>query len=180
MQVNINRLHKDRLFKDIFASPESKGNALQLYNALNSTDYKDENDLEVYTISDAIYMRMKNDFSFILNGDLNLYEQQSTFNLNMPLRGLFYFSKQYERFVGGNSQMIYSTRLKKLPTPKYVVFYNGGDERPEREVLKLSDAFENQNYGDEEYVPSLEVRALALNINYGHNKALPDACRQNC
>lgn len=177
MAAIINREHKDRLFKAIFGSPENKSYALSLYNALNGTDYKDENDLQVYTIEDAVYMNMKNDCSFILDGDLNLYEHQSTYSPNMPLRGFFYFAKQYQKYVGAYNINLYSSTLKKIPTPKYVVFYNGDRNRPEREVMKLSDAFINKTDKDDDYVPSLEVKALALNINSGKNEQLKESCR---
>ncbi|MBR5926178.1 MAG: hypothetical protein IKZ78_02325, partial [Firmicutes bacterium] len=65
--MNVNKEYKDRLFKAIFASPNHRQNALVLYNALNGTDYKNPEDLEVYTIDDVIYMGMRNDFSFILD-----------------------------------------------------------------------------------------------------------------
>ena len=173
----VNNEYKDRLFKVVFGSPNNKQNALTLYNALNNTNYENADDLEVYTIDDAVYMGMRNDFSFILDDNLNLYEQQSRYNPNMPLRGLFYFSKQYEKYIGSIKQVLYSPRLKTLPTPKYVVFYNGEKEMPDREVLKLSDAYINKSDRDEEYIPSLEVKALVLNINSDHNKDLLKRCK---
>ena len=42
---------------------------------------------------------MKNDKSFIISSTLNLYEYQSTFNLNMPIRGLMYFARLYEGYI---------------------------------------------------------------------------------
>ena len=177
MSVKINSLFKDRLFKVIFGSPENKQNALSLYNALNGTDYKNPQDLTVYTIENAVYMGMSNDFSFILDGNLNLYEQQSTYNPNMPLRGLFYLSKQYEKYVEEHAILLYSPTRKKLPIPKYVVFFNGSTELPDRTILKLSDSFINKSDTDSDYVPSIEVRALLLNINAGKNRELLELCR---
>ena len=95
----INRQYKDRLFKIIFEQPE---NALSLYNAMNGSCYENPEELEIYTIEDAVYMGMRNDVSFIFNNVLNLYEHQSTYNPNMPLRGLIYFSKQYEKYIQVN------------------------------------------------------------------------------
>ena len=45
--------HKDRLFRFIFSQ---KAELLSLYNAVNGSNYVDENDLTIYTIEDFIYM----------------------------------------------------------------------------------------------------------------------------
>lgn len=122
--MKLNREHKDRLFRFIFSNKE---NLLSLYNALNGTAYNNVEDLEVTTMEDVIYIDMKNDVSFLLDCELNLYEHQSTFNPNLPLRGLLYFGKQYNKYVEKNKCNIYGTKLIELPTPKYVVFFNGKD-----------------------------------------------------
>ena len=101
---------------------------------------------------------------------LNLYEQQSSYNPNMPLRGLSYLAKQYEKFVESNHLNVYRDTLCKIPAPRYVVFYNGNDIQPDRRELKLSDAFITQI--DD---AALEVRAIMLNINYGQNKKIMKA-----
>ena len=74
----------------------SKKYLLDLYNALHDSSYTDPEALEVVTMKDVIFMKMKNDLSFMIDSRLNLYEHQSTWNPNMPLRGLFYFAQQYE------------------------------------------------------------------------------------
>lgn len=93
--MRVNREHKDRLFKFIF---QEKKNLLELYNALNASSYNNPDDLEIVTLEDVIYMRMKNDISFILDYQLNLFEHQSSDNQNMPLRGFLYFARQYEKY----------------------------------------------------------------------------------
>ena len=100
-----NRIYKDRLFKFVFNDKEK---LLSLYNALNHSDYKDADALEINTLEDFIYMGMKNDLSFILDSDMCLYEHQSTFNPNMPLRGLFYFADLLQQFVTEKGYNIYS------------------------------------------------------------------------
>ena len=99
-----NRQYKDRLWRMIF---NNKEDLLQLYNAINHTDYQNPDDLEVNTLEDVLYLSMKNDVSFLVGGTMNLYEHQSTFNPNMPLRGVFYFSRLYEGYVADNNLMIY-------------------------------------------------------------------------
>lgn len=115
---------------------------------------------------------MKNDLSFIISSILNLFEHQSTVCPNMPLRGLFYITKQFQGLIAANYNAIYSSRLIKLPTPRYIVFYNGEEKQPERQILKLSDAFENQSVEG-----CLECTAEVININFQHNQNLQNACK---
>lgn len=166
--VTINRTYKDRLFKIIF---EDKKELLSLYNALTGKNYQNPDELEINTIDDVIYMHLKNDMSFILDDWQNLFEQQSTFNPNQPLRGFFYFADLYKvKYFG---KKIYSTRLLKIPTPQYIVFYNGTTNMPDKKELRLSDAFQQPTTQ-----PDIEVVAHMLNINYGHNKELMERCRK--
>ena len=166
--VSINRTYKDRLFKIIF---EDKKELLSLYNALTGKNYQNPDELEINTIDDVIYMHLKNDMSFILDDWQNLFEQQSTFNPNQPLRGFFYFADLYKvKYFG---KKIYSTRLLKIPTPQYIVFYNGTTSMPDRKELRLSDAFQQPTTQ-----PDIEVVAHMLNINYGHNKELMERCQK--
>ena len=166
-----NRQYKDRLWRMIF---NNKEDLLQLYNAINHTDYQNPDDLEVNTLEDVLYLSMKNDVSFLVGGTMNLYEHQSTFNPNMPLRGVFYFSRVYEGYVADNNLMIYHEKRVRLPKPKYIVFYNGTKNQPDSMELKLSDCFENTNND----APCLECTATMLNINYGHNQELMKHCRR--
>ena len=166
--VTINRTYKDRLFKIIF---EDKKELLSLYNALTGKNYQNPDELEINTIDDVIYMHLKNDMSFILDDWQNLFEQQSTFNPNQPLRGFFYFADLYKvKYFG---KKIYSTRLLKIPTPQYIVFYNGTTNMPDKKELRLSDAFQQPTEQ-----PDIEVVAHMLNINYGHNKELMERCQK--
>ena len=166
--VTINRTYKDRLFKIIF---EDKKELLSLYNALTGKNYQNPDELEINTIDDVIYMHLKNDMSFILDDWQNLFEQQSTFNPNQPLRGFFYFADLYKVKYFGTK--IYSTRLLKIPTPQYIVFYNGTANMPDKKELRLSDAFQQPTEQ-----PDIEVVAHMLNINYGHNKELMERCQK--
>jgi len=95
-------------------------------------------------------------------------------NPNMPLRGLFYFARLYAGYVETHNLNIYSSVQLKLPTPQYVVFYNGTEKDDERTTLKLSASYEKQGNGE----PSLECTATVLNINRGHNKELMEKCRK--
>lgn len=167
----INRQHKDRLFRMIF---QDKKDLLSLYNAVNGSHYTDPEGLEISTIEDVLYMGMKNDVSFLIDEYLNLYEAQSTWNPNIPLRGIFYFSRLYSGYIKTRKLDIHSQTRISLPTPRYIVFYNGMKKVPERSRLRLSDSFIRQD-GQES---CLECIALVLNINLGQNQKLKEGCRR--
>lgn len=168
----INEKHKDRLFRKIFGYEKYKENLLSLYNALNDTNYTNVDDLEITTIDDVIYMGMKNDVSCIIDSRMSLYEQQSTYNPNMPLRGMMYFGKLYDKYIKKNKCNIYGSSLVKIPTPQYYVFYNGTTDYPDKLVLKLSDAFQVKQDNDQ-----FQWTAVMLNINFGKNKKLMKRCQ---
>lgn len=156
----------------VFGYEKYKGNLLSLYNALNDTCYTNLDDLEITTMDNALYMSMKNDVSCIISNNLALFEQQSTWNPNMPLRGFMYFADLYNKYISTGSLGIYRDKLVKLPTPQYYVFYNGDRDMPDKQLLKLSDAFiEPPREG------CFEWTATILNINYGHNKKLLSNCK---
>ena len=168
--VFVRRKYKDELFRFVFREPKE---LLPLYNAMNHTNYTNPDELIVTTMEDVIYMGMKNDLSFLVANELNLYEHQSTLNRNMPLRGLLYIAKMYESYIETHKLNRYQKRLIRLPFPRFVVFYNGEDEMAEEVFLRLSEAFENKT---EE--PAVECVAKFININYGYNKDLMDRCRR--
>ena len=167
----LNRKYKDRLFRFIFSD---KGNLLQLYNAINDSHYNNSDDLVITTIDDVVYMGMKNDLSFIIDDVMSLYEHQSTYSPNLPLRGLFYFSAMYRNYIEPMKQKLYTDSPLRIPFPVYLVFYNGSMEEPERKEILLSDLFIQNGKGMQ---PALECTALLLNINVGHNQKLMEKCR---
>ncbi len=168
--VTANKKHKDRLFRLIFGSEENKENILSLYNALNGTDYTDAGQIEITTIDDVLYMGLKNDVSFILVSEMNLFEHQSTYNPNMPLRGFWYFGRLYEKYTKQNGLDAYGKNLVRIPTPRYIVFYNGDADCADVTHLKLSDSFMTDD------ADGFEWTATMLNINKGHNKDLMEKC----
>ena len=134
--LTVNRTFKSTLFIMLF---EDRKNLLELYNAITGKHYADPELLEINTLENAIYMSMKNDISFLIDGRLSLYEHQSTKNPNLPLRFLLYISHLYSRLtVKAN---LYGERIVQIPAPEFIVFYNGKDEMPERQQLKLSDMY---------------------------------------
>lgn len=165
--VKATKKYKDTIFRMLFANKE---NLLSLYNAMNQKNYTDADALQVVTLENSIYMGMKNDLAFILDMNLYLYEHQSTYNPNMPLRDLFYISNEYQKLVVQKS--LYSSVLQKIPAPKFVVFYNGTKKIEDVSEFRLSSAYECQT--DD---PNLELRVTVLNVNEGHNQELMEHCQ---
>ncbi len=133
----VNWTYKSTLFIMLF---QDKNNLLELYNAVSGKHYTDPEILEINTLENAIYMTVKNDISFLIDGRLSLYEHQSTYNPNLPLR--------------------------------FLIFYNGKEELPERAVLNLSDMYEK-----EDPHAGLQLSAVMLNISGENNQKLKEACR---
>lgn len=165
MDLKSNRLYKSRLFVMLF---EDKKNLLELYNAVSGKHYEDPELLKINTLDNAIYMSMKNDLSFLIDARLSLYEHQSTYSPNLPLRFLFYLSDLLSGIT--RDENLYGKKKVKIPTPRFLVFYNGEAPQPDSKVLKLSDLYET-----EETDHKLELEVLMLNINAGHNPELMKA-----
>ena len=165
--LTVNRTFKSTLFIMLF---EDKKNLLELYNAITGKHYADPELLEINTLENAIYMSMKNDVSFLIDGRLSLYEHQSTKNPNLPLRFLLYISHLYSRLTV--KENLYGETIVQIPAPEFLIFYNGKDEMPERQILKLSDM-----YSVQEGQPKLELEATLLNISGSNNQKLKEACR---
>ena len=158
--------YKDRVSRLLF---RDKHRLLEIYNALNRTNYSDVDGLTTTTLENAIYMKMKNDVSFVIDCSMCLYEHQSSYCPNMPLRGFLYLADLYKKYIR-NADLSVSRRIK-IPTPHYIVFYNGLEREEEEFVQKLSDSFEDGKEG------CMELTVRIININYGHSKELMDRCR---
>lgn len=155
------REFKSGVFSMLQEEPEY---ALDVYNALNGTNYTDPGLITIQKLYGKILLSVRNDASFLIDSFFNLYEHQSTFNPNMPLRFTMYFADLMKQFVDEYNYNLYGTRKIPIPTPKFVVFYNGVEERPAKERFRLSDSFEQKC---EEY--DLELVCTVYNINLGYN-----------
>ena len=85
MEEKINRDGKDRLFCFIFGRAENRAWTLDLYNAVNGTEYTNPDDVEITT-------------------------HQSSFNPNMPVRQLMYLGRQYDKYIKKTRQDIYGKK----------------------------------------------------------------------
>lgn len=164
----------DSLFIAVFGkdSERSKRWRLELYNALNNTNYTDPDALMLNTLDNVLFIKMHNDVSFLVDSQMTLFEHQRTTNQNMPLRGFFYFSQLYHKFLINAEEQLTSSTLIKIPNPNYVVFYNGDTIRDEDYELKLSDAFMQEDKSGR-----YEWTARVLNINKDYNIPLQKKCK---
>ena len=171
--TEINTKYKDRLFNFIFGREENREWTLSLYNAVNGSDYTDASQIEFNTLSDVLFLRMRNDTSFIISDIMSVYEHQSTYNPNMPLRLLQYVGDLYGGYIAKHKLNKYGKKLINLPVPKLVVFYNGEKDTADESVLRLSDSFPEEN----KKKADIEVTVRMVNINYGRNIELMKYCK---
>ena len=163
-----NREIKDGVFKLLFETPE---NAAELYSALKGIECSPD-EIQIITITTTISGKLKNDLAFVYRGiAMVLGEHMSSPYANMPVRFLMYLGQLYEKWIKmkGEEKFLYGSKLYKIPTPEFVVFYNGTTTRPEKEILHLSSAFEapvNKDFGE------LKLEIPVYNINKGMNKEL--------
>ena len=166
-EASVKRNYKSTVFAMLFGDRER---LLKLYNAISGKNYQEPEALEINTLDNAIYIGMKNDLSFIIDEQLSLYEHQSTVNPNMPLRFLFYISDLYSGMT--KEENIYGKKALTIPSPCFVIFYNGAETQPDRQILHLSDL-----YAVKTAETGLELTAVMLNVNRDHNQELMEACK---
>ena len=164
---DVKRNYKDTVFRMLF---RKKTALLSLYNAVNKTNFTNVEDMEITTLENAVYLGMKNDVSCVFSFELCIYEHQSTVNPNMPLRDLIYVAQQLQKLIPQNK--LYGRKPAKIPTPRFVVFYNGTAPIPECMEYRLSDLFEKPMEN-----PELELTVTVYNINPGMNEGLLEACK---
>lgn len=165
-----NKEYKSDVFSMLL---QNKKRAMEIYNAINGTDYDDPELVEMTTLDDKSFsLTVRNDASFILDANLSLYEHQSTYCPNMPLRDLLYFASIIQKQIKAQKRDIYGGRILKIPVPHFVVFYNGKEDAPDQYDLRLSDAFEKETEN-----PEIELVCHVYNINNGKNVPLLSKCQ---
>ena len=164
----INRKYKDSVFRTLF-SDEDK--LIELYNALFDTNYGPEANIEIVTLEDVVFRVLKNDVAFVMEDSfIVLAEHQSTICNNMPLRDLIYMSAMLQRMI--NTDDLYRKKLLKIPRPTFIVFYDGKEDFPEYQEMKLSDAF----LGDDDGEIALQLTVRVYNINSDKNNEILKKC----
>ena len=166
-------VYKDSLFRSLFSNEKA---ALELYNALHGTDYSEQNaKITINTLSESLVTSQKNDLSFIINGKLVvLVEHQSSINENMPFRLLYPVLRIFENGIP-DKKTVYRKALIKLPRPEFIVLYNGTAPFPDRETLRLSDAYEQVEGYDK---INLQLEVQVYNINEGRNAETVNRCEE--
>jgi len=159
---NGNREYKSDVISMMLQIPEY---ALDVYNAMNDSEYTDPGMIQIMRLENGISLSVRNDASFFISNYLNLYEHQSTYSPNAPLRFLIYLTSLLKKMIGKRD--LYGRKRVQIATPHFAVFYNGTEKRPEKEVLKLSDAFINMTD-----TPEMELTVTVYNINPDNNKQL--------
>ena len=159
---NGNREYKSDVISMMLQIPEY---ALDVYNAMNDSVYTDPDMIQIMRLENGISLSVRNDASFFISNYLNLYEHQSTYSPNAPLRFLIYLTSLLKKMI--RKRDLYSRKRVQIATPHFAVFYNGTEKRPEKEVLKLSDAFINRTD-----TPEIELTVTVYNINPNNNTQL--------
>ena len=171
--MNYDRNYKATVFSMLY---EYKENIMDLYNGIFDDKCTDPEDITINTLKGedgtegGIFAKFKNDLSFIFGAYMNLFEHQSTINRNIPLRMLIYVTKLLSDSV--ETKDLYKEKAVTISAPRFVVFYNGEKDAPEREILKLS-----AQYGTKIEDPELELRVTVYNINTDKGSEILKKCR---
>ena len=157
----VNHQYKDATIKLFLTQKE--GRLVRLVNSICGTSYPDDTPIADNTLGNVVFNGVYNDLSFCYEGNLHLMliEHQSTLNNNMPVRILMYLARVYEKIL--QSENVYVTRCIPLPRPHLVVLYNGIEDCPEVQTLRLSDAFACKKPAE---MPDAEIVVHMYNINY--------------
>ncbi|MDR1148125.1 MAG: hypothetical protein LBK66_05785 [Spirochaetaceae bacterium] len=159
-------MYKDSLFRSLFSNKEA---FLSLYNAVSGSNYSNDTEVVINTLSDTLFTSKKNDVSGIFDRKLVVAaDQQASINENMPFRFLSPIARLFENSISDRNT-VYRQSLVKLPRPEFIVLYNGSAAYPDKTTLKLSDAFE-QVEGNT--AVNLELKVEVYNIGKGHNEAI--------
>jgi len=170
MNQNANRNYKDSVFSLLFSNPEI---LRELYSAIEGIDVPLDAIIYINTLSEALFMKKINDLSFTIDDRVVvLIEHQSSISQNIPLRILMYIARVYEKIV--EEENIYHKKLVKIPTPEFIVLYNGKEAYPEYQKMRLSSAFKEitgLKLKECEELP-LELVVQVYNINQGQNRKI--------
>ncbi len=161
-----NREYKSDVFSMLM---QDKNNALEVFNVLNHSDYDNPDDLKIITTSHGIFVSIRNDASLLIDNHVSYYEHQSTYCPNMPLRCLIYYMNDIGEYIDFDENNLHGNKQISLPTLHFVILYNGLNNRPEKEIFKLSDSFYHKTDN-----PELEVVCTSYNINPSFNEEIKE------
>ncbi len=157
-----NREFKDGMFRLLFSEKKA---ALELLNALEGTERKDEEKIEIDTLRGALYRRRQNDLAFrYAFSPLSVVEHMSTWSENMPLREAAYVFRVYEKII--SDRELYKEAHFPLPVPRLYVLYNGMADKPLETVQHLFGEGGPDPAGNG---PMIQVAVKVININLHKN-----------
>jgi len=160
-QPKVKRTYQDSLFRFLFGNKES---AIELYNALEGTDYGMDTEVEFTTLENVLYVEGKNDLGFSIAGKfVVLTEHQSTINGNMPLRFLNYVAQTYNQGIA--NKKLFKRKTIPILTPEFFIIYTG-EEDWDKDELRLSDSFIGP-----EVKNSMELVVKIIDVRYNRKKA---------
>ena len=168
IRMKYDRNYKSSIFAMLY---EKKENIMDLYNGIYDEKCTDPEEITVNTLTDedgvesGIFARFRNDLSFIFGAYLNLFEHQSTINNNIPVRMLIYVVELITKLIP--KEHLYREKAVKIPSPRFVVFYNGSKEAPLKKEIRLSD-----QYISEQADADLELKVVVYNINTDNGSEL--------
>jgi hypothetical protein len=172
--MDVNRNHKSSVFSTLFGDREV---LRELYSAIEGIEIPKDIPIDINTLSNIFVKGKINDLSFTIDNRLVvLIEHQSSINNNMPLRLLLYITEIYKMKI--RQDALFQRKQIKIPTPEFIVLYNGEAPFPDYQKMKLSDAFLSVEglKLPKENGPSLELEVHVYNINYGRNPGLLEKC----
>lgn len=148
------RTAKDSVFTDLFQDPKY---LIQLYQALHPEDQSvTEASITNVTIKNILLDQCYNDLVFCIGDKLViLVEAQSTWTVNIVVRGLMYLAQTYQEHIEKTGQNIYGSKRVNLPKPELYVIFTG-ERKSKPEYLYLSKEF----FGGEESAIEVKVKMI--------------------
>ena len=135
----IKRNVKDSVFTNLFQDTKY---IVELYKALHpEADYVTEDMIEIVTLKNILTDSLYNDLGFMLDKRLIvLVEAQSTWTVNIIIRGLMYLVQTYQDYIEKEELNIYSSKKLEIPKPELYVIYTG-DKKVEEKEISLSEEY---------------------------------------
>ena len=150
----VKRNTKDSVFTNLFQEPEY---VVQLYKALHPDEDVTEDMIEIVTLKNILVDGIYNDLGFTIGKRLVvLVEAQSTWTVNIIIRGLMYLVQTYEDYISNEELNVYSSKKIELPRPELYVIYSG-NKKIDNEYITLSEEF----FDGEQSALEVRVRVLS-------------------
>ena len=179
-----------RLFRYIFSKPEW---ALQLYNALTAAKCDDPAELSIMATDGYLNLEVLNGISLYINADMLMWESGSSYDPRMIVSRFPKAIHRHDRYAYRTLPHYYQKKLQPIPPAICYRFYNGGTDKPELEVVRLSEVYADgfeQTFGDKSdcnvfgkelgvgqkgFVP-FDFAVIMVNLDHEKNQKILDEC----